>query len=160
MHSLFAALFLSLRSWIQWRILWLVHDKFIIGVAGVIVDEQQRVLLLKHRYRSPEMMWGLPSGYANRGETLEETLMREVREETGFEIDITSLLKIKSGFRLRFEAYFLARWRGGELKLDGNEVLDAQFFEPEQLPAGLPRMHLNLIRQLFQPDQGQGSTHA
>lgn len=148
MHTLLSKLFLSLRGWLQWRLLWFMHNKFIIGVAGVILDDQRRILLLRHRYRPPEMMWGLPSGYANSGETLEETLAREVYEETGYQVEVASLLQIKSGFQLRLEAYFLANWRGGELNLDMDEVVDAQFFELDQLPRELPRSQLILLQEV------------
>lgn len=148
MHGILSTIFNSLRSFVQWRILWLFHHKFMIGVAGVILDDQQRVLVLKHRYRSPEMMWGLPSGYTNRGETLEDTLRREVYEETGCTIEVSELIQIKSGFQLRVEAYYLGKLIGGELEVDGNEVLEAAFFPFDALPSGMPRSQVEILNQL------------
>ncbi len=148
MHIILSRIFLSLRSFLQWRILWLFHHKFMIGVAGIVLDEEQRVLILKHRYRPPEMMWGLPSGYANRGETLEDTLAREVYEETGYTIEVTKLLEVRSGFQLRMEAYYLARFVGGEMHLDEGEVLDVGFFALDDLPEGMPRSQLELMKRV------------
>lgn len=148
MHRILSPLFLSLRSFLQWRILWLFHHKFMVGVAGVIFDSEQRVLVLKHRYRSPEMMWGLPSGYANRGERLEETLIREVWEETGYTVEVTSLIGVKSGFQLRIEAYYQGKLAGGELCVDGSEVLEAAFFPLDALPQGMPKTHVDLLATL------------
>lgn len=153
MHPLLSRIFLSLRSFIQWRILWFFHDKFMIGVAGIVLDEQERVLVLKHRYRSPEMMWGLPSGYANRGETLEETLIREVFEETGYRIEVAKLLEVKSGYQLRIEAYYLAHLVGGNLNLDEGEVLDAKFVPQDDLPNEMPRTQVDLLSQFFPKDR-------
>ena len=45
-----AALFKSLGGYLQWRVLWWRHDAFIVGVAGVGLDQDDRVLLLEHRF--------------------------------------------------------------------------------------------------------------
>lgn len=68
---------------LQWRILWLAHAKFICGITGVIRDDQGRVLLLRHRLWPESRQWGFPTGYANKGEHHQDTIIREVREETG-----------------------------------------------------------------------------
>ena len=132
----------------QWYILWFVHDKFIIGVSGVILDEQQRVLLLRHRYWKPGS-WGLPSGYAEKQETMEETLRREVLEETGYHIEVDMLLKLVSGYRLRVEMNFLGRLVGGELHIDHKEVIEARFFALDALPEGLLPSHRAYIAEAF-----------
>jgi len=130
-------------SW-QWYMLWLANPKFIIGVSGVVLNEQDQVLLLRHRFWT-EGSWGLPSGYAHRGETLEDTLCREVREETGYIITTSSLLRIVSGYRLRLEVSYRACLVGGTLRLDPREVVEARFFSPQELPDGLLRSHRELI---------------
>src|SRR5579875_3071697 len=93
--------------------------------------------------------WGLPSGYANRNETLENTLRREVREETGLEIEVTRYLRMVSGFRLRLEVSFLGKLCGGTIQLDPKEVIDAQFFAKDALPEGLLRSHREIIELAF-----------
>lgn len=132
----------------QWYLLWLMHSKFIIGVSGVITDAQGRVLLLRHRYRKQDA-WGLPSGYANGGERLEEALAREVREETGYLVEVGSPLKIVSGYKLRIEVSYQGQVVGGKLLLDRSEVVEARFFAPDALPDGLLRSHRQLIVSVF-----------
>src|SRR5581483_2231352 len=102
MTALFVKIWRLLHGPLQWYLLWFLHHKFIIGVSGIILDEQNRVLLLRHRYWRAGS-WGLPGGYAERSETLEETLCREVREETGYAIEVTKHLGIVSGYKLRLE---------------------------------------------------------
>jgi 8-oxo-dGTP diphosphatase len=132
------------RSW-RWRVLWLVNPTFIVGVTGVLLDGEGKVLLLRHRFWRAGS-WGLPSGMANRGETLEEAFAREVREETALEIGDIRLVRLVSGFRLRLECHFAARLTGGTLALDGREILEARFFTPNNLPDGLMKEHRETVR--------------
>ncbi|MBV9708808.1 MAG: NUDIX domain-containing protein [Chloroflexi bacterium] len=137
-----------MRGPLQWYALWLAHHKFIIGVSGVVLDDQQRVLLLRHRYWKPGS-WGLPSGYAERNEKLEGTLCRELREETGYHMQVQSLLRIVSGYKLRLEVSYIGHIRGGELQLDSKEVIEARFFALHELPEGLLPSHRELIALAF-----------
>jgi 8-oxo-dGTP diphosphatase len=143
--SLLARLWGLLGGALRWRILWLAHAKFIVGVGGVTLDDSGRVLLLRHRFWSAGA-WGLPGGYANAGERLEDALAREVREETGYAIRVGALVRVVSGYRLRVEATYAARLVGGTLALDGREILEARFFPVDRLPEGLLASHRDLIR--------------
>ncbi len=93
--------------------------------GGVIADAGGRVLLLK---RADENIWCLPKGTRERGETLEMTALREIREETGL---VVKLLRPLHTIRYSYfwppeavnydksVAYFLAEPVGGRLKLEG-----------------------------------------
>lgn len=144
MHGLLATLWKRTGGLWQWYALWLAHSKFIIGVSGVIMDEEQRVLLLRHRYWK-DGSWGLPGGYAQRQERLEEAIAREVREETGYVVEATTLIGVVSGYKLRVEISYLGRLVGGSLRLDSGEVLEARFFPVDALPDGLIGSHRRLI---------------
>lgn len=148
MNALLVRIWRLLRGTPQWYILWLAHRKFIIGVSGVVTNDQGQILLLRHRFWRPGS-WGLPSGYANRSETLENTLRREVREETGLEIQVTRFLRMVSGFRLRLEVSFLSHLSGGTLRLDPKEVIEARFFSQDALPEGLLPSHREIIKLAF-----------
>jgi len=70
-------------------------SKIIVAVGAVIEDNEGRILLVKHK---PERKgywqgkWICPGGSLELGETLEEGARREVKEETGLDIDIQKLL--------------------------------------------------------------------
>lgn len=134
---------LAARAWktlhgpAQWRLLWLTHATFMIGITGAVLDDHDRVLLLKHRFWK-DSPWGTPSGYLERGETIEDGFAREVREETGLTVTDVRIVKITSGFRLRLEVGVMARLTGAsELLVDGVEVEEARFFAPDELPSDL-----------------------
>jgi NADH pyrophosphatase NudC (nudix superfamily) len=56
------------------------------AVAGVVVDEQGRMVVLVRGKEPGKGKWDLPGGFADPGETVEEALRREVREEIGLEV--------------------------------------------------------------------------
>jgi len=64
-----------------------------IGVGVFIRNKEGKILLEK---RSDNGLWGLPGGKVEPGETIENTAIREVKEETGFDIKIVKLLGIYS----------------------------------------------------------------
>jgi ADP-ribose pyrophosphatase YjhB (NUDIX family) len=131
---------------LQWRILWVTQPKFIVGVSGLVRDDAGRVLLIKGRMWKPSRPWGLVTGYAVSGETWDQTVVREAREETGFEVKaLPEPVALVTGFKLRAEVAYLAEFVGGTYTPDPKEVLDAQFFELDALPEGLLPSHRQLI---------------
>ena len=134
-----------LQGWLAWRL----HARFGVGVTGIVRAPDGRVLLLRHRLWAPEGQWGFPSGFARRGETFQETIVREVREETGLTVRVGRLLELRSGYRYRAEVYYEAALVDGVegLVLDGREVLEARLFTVDALPAGMPRLHRELARR-------------
>ncbi|MEV1249676.1 NUDIX domain-containing protein [Nonomuraea sp. NPDC050022] len=133
---------------LQWRLLWLVNAKFMCGITGVTRTEDGQVLLLRHRLWPADRQWGFPTGYAKRGEKHEDTIVREVREETGLTVKVGRLLQVNSGFKLRIEIFYEATLIGGldNLAVDGREVIDARLFAVNALPDGMPEAHKRLIR--------------
>jgi 8-oxo-dGTP diphosphatase len=143
--KLAATLWRIIRGPLQWRVLWLWHATFMVGVTGVVRDSQGRVLLLKHRMWPQGRQWGLPTGYANKGERFEDTVVREVREETGLTVRVHRLVHLKSGYKLRVEVAYEAEYTGGTIAADSFEILEAKWFTPDELPGGLQESHRTLI---------------
>ena len=117
----------------------------LIGV-GVIVFKDDRVLLIRRGKAPRAGQWSLPGGRQRLGETVRATAAREVREETGCEIEVKALLDVVDSI-MRDEADriqyhytlvdFLAQWRGGEARAAGDaaEVVwaDPDALEPYEL---------------------------
>ena len=145
MNRIIARLWHLLRGTLQWRVLWLFHAKFMIGVTGIVRDHDGRVLLLRHRLWPDGRQWGLPTGYARAGETFPATIIREVLEETGLSVTVGELAHLRSGYKLRAEVAFEALYTGGELHLSSLEILEARWFAPDDLPSGVLDAHHALI---------------
>ena len=93
------------------------------------------------------------------GESTEEVGRREVLEETGIEIGKLDLVNVFSGKQYFVKlpngdefypvtiAYISKEIKGGVLKADGQETMEAKFFKVHELPEGLNQMIKNLIQQ-------------
>jgi ADP-ribose pyrophosphatase YjhB (NUDIX family) len=147
MNRLIARLWHLIRGPLQWRALWLAHAKFMIGVTGIVRDHDGQILLLRHRLWPEGRQWGLPTGYAKAGEPFQDTIAREVREETGLTVTVGELAHLRSGYKLRVEVAYEALHTGGDLKLSSLEILDARWFPPDDLPPGVLDAHLALIQR-------------
>lgn len=87
-------------------------------VAAVIVDDH-RVVLIERR-RSEELYYLFPGGRIEPGETAEECLRREVREETGLEVEIGPQVATTI-FEGKMQPHFLTRVVGGTFGPGGGE---------------------------------------
>ena len=90
---------------VERRLVVLLNGRFAVGIVGIFRDPDGRVLLLDHgRYRR-RYPWGLPGGWHRRGETLIQTIEREMREETGLSVRVESFRHVITAFghpRLEF----------------------------------------------------------
>jgi 8-oxo-dGTP pyrophosphatase MutT (NUDIX family) len=99
-------------------------------------DGREEVVLVHRRH---PRLWALPKGTPNAGETLEETALRETREETGLQVEIEAPLGAIQYFfvrgRTRFQKtvhFFLMRPVGGALDDHDHEFDDVDWFQLEE----------------------------
>ena len=108
-----------------------------IGAAGAVVH-QGRVLMVRTIYGSAKGRWLLPGGYANHDERLDQTAVREVREETGIEAEIVDVIGLRTRYTDRGGALFvLFRMRpvSGDPVPDGVEVDRAAYLSAAEIGA-------------------------
>lgn len=100
----------------------------------VRIEKEGKILLARHVQRVPHWHTCL-AGYVELGETLEEAVRREVREEAGIEVDAVRYVCSQPWpFPNQLMLGFAAKWKSGELKLQEEELSDAGWFEPDDLP--------------------------
>jgi CTP:molybdopterin cytidylyltransferase MocA/ADP-ribose pyrophosphatase YjhB (NUDIX family) len=104
-------------------------------VAALTLIPWEGGLLLGLRRENPGSgRWSFPSGFVDRGEVVEEAALRETREETGLEVELTGLVGVYSepGNPVIVIAY-AAEVRGGTLQAD-DDLVELRVFDPDNLP--------------------------
>jgi NAD+ diphosphatase len=97
--------------------------------------------------------WGarysLVAGFVEPGETLEECVSREVLEEVGVEVDQIHYVGSQPWpFPQQLMVGFTARYAGGDIAIDTNELADARWFTRDALPELPP--HFSIARQIIE----------
>ncbi len=117
------------------------EGKIRLGCSAIIFDETKTKVLLTER--ADNKQWCLPSGGVDPGETVEETCIREVYEETGLHVSVKGLMGVYSdphrlveypdGNKAHVVALsFVAEIIGGELGLS-DETTDYGYFSVEEM---------------------------
>lgn len=100
-------------------------------------------ILLARSPHFPEGMYSTLAGFVEPGETLEETVTREIREEVDVEIsDITYIGSQPWPFPHSLMIGFTTRYVAGNIQIDNNEIEDAQWFSIDNLPVLPTRMSI------------------
>lgn len=105
--------------------------------AGVIVERDGQVLLVRRRLAPRRGLWTFPGGFVDYRETPIHAAVRECREETGLEVEVTDLVAVVSGEERDGGADIVIVYHGRAL--DGvpqsaDDVDRARFFDPDDLP--------------------------
>lgn len=111
-----------------------------VAVGAVVGNDRGELLLIQ---RSDSGVWLYPTGWADIGYSPSEVAQKEVREETGVEVEVRRLIGVFDGLRLGFtrtplySLVFHCHATGGELDPHPMECLDAGWFAPDALPSPL-----------------------
>lgn len=109
----------------------ITQQKFTVSAAAIVTNDAGEVLLLRHLLR-PRAGWGLPGGFMDAGEQPENAIRRELREETGLELDNVQMLRVRTIGR-HVEILFRAESRGNA-EIHSREITDVGWFELGELP--------------------------
>jgi len=109
--------------------------------VGAIIIKVNKVLLVKRAHEPSRGLWSIPGGVVELGETAQEALRREVKEECGLKIDIgpvfdvvNAIVKGKNG-RIVYHYViidFLARYKSGNLKI-ASDIRNARWFRKDEI---------------------------
>ena len=145
-------------------------ERPVVGIGGVII-EQGRTLLIRRGSEPLLGEWSIPGGTLELGESLQEGVARELREETGIEVRVLELIEVfdrvyqgeqpsevemKPRPRFHFViADYLCERLAGEPRA-GSDVTDVAFVREEELP----RFHLTetatrVLKKAFAMDRAR-----
>lgn len=103
-------------------------------IVGVCIKKDGKILMVQEAKKEVYKKWNFPMGHLEEGETIFEGAKREVKEETGYDVELTSLISIqnypnKENIKIAFNANII----DGDIAYDKNEVLDVKWISIEEL---------------------------
>lgn len=115
-------------------------NSLIPAASAIVTDKRGRILL--HRRRDNDL-WGLPGGTMEIGESIAETIAREIKEETGFDVEIKGVVGIYTNprhviafsdgeVRQEFSVCFSCRIIGGQVSVS-DESTEVAFFKSSDI---------------------------
>jgi NAD+ diphosphatase len=122
-----------------------------IAPAVIVAIIKDNKILLAHNERFPKNLYSVIAGFVSVGENLEETLVREVKEEVG--INIKKIRYISSQpwpFPNSLMLGFMAEWDSGEIVCDGIEIHEAKWFGLDDLNEIILPSNISISRQLIE----------
>jgi NAD+ diphosphatase len=119
-----------------------------IAPAVIVLVRRGDEALLARGARFPLPFYSTLAGFVEVGESLEQTVHREIREEVGVEVDrVTYFGSQPWPFPHSLMVGFMAQWRAGDIHVDGTEILDARWWRADALPSVPPP--LSIARRLI-----------
>jgi 8-oxo-dGTP diphosphatase len=121
--------------------------------TAIIEFPPDMILLIKRNTVPFKGYWALPGGRTEPGEAVEQTIVREVKEETG--LDVVVVRKIgeyheqgtEGGIEYDYyPACLLVKMVGGEMRKQESEIQGIQLFSVEDVPENLAFVHNQMVR--------------
>ena len=138
------------RSRFRSAVEWSYTPKFLVDGLGVVIDDQRRVLLVRHTYKHPHA-WGLPGGGMGYGETVEQAVAREVLEEAGATVRVLECVATRTDLQRRLVKLFYRCVPISQEFRASAEIDEAGFFSLVALPRGLEPSLVPLLSELLAP---------
>lgn len=107
-------------------------------IVGGVVEKDGKYLLVQEAKEKCRGKWNIPAGHLDPNETIFEAAKREVKEESGFDVELTGVCQIgnqKLENDVFISVVFATKVIGGDINFNPNEILDAKWFTYEEIVA-------------------------
>lgn len=105
-------------------------------IVNCIIQNGTKVLMVQENWGDVKGQWNFPAGQMDDDENIFEAAIREAKEETGYDVELTGLLDIQNSRyddRNVLHVCFTAKVVGGDVHFDISEIADCKFFEIEDV---------------------------
>ncbi|MDF2607237.1 MAG: hydrolase [Bacillales bacterium] len=113
------------------------RSKVWLAVCAIIENEQNEWLVVKKKYGGLKDKWSLPAGFVDEGETVDQAVIREVKEETGIDIEVLGVVGVRTGVLHNSISdnmvVFKCKPLSLSIKICENELFDVQFINKDKL---------------------------
>ncbi|CRK81614.1 NUDIX hydrolase [Neobacillus massiliamazoniensis] len=114
------------------------RGKVWLAVSGLVQSVDGRWLVVKKKYGGLKGQWSLPAGFVEKGETADEAVIREVKEETGITCAVKGLIGLRTGVIEKeisdnMIMFVLVPTNGEKVSHQEEELYEAKFIAPEKL---------------------------
>jgi len=125
-----------------------------VPAAGVVIEKEGKILLVKRKYEPYRGDWCLPAGFMEYDESPQECAIRETKEELNLRVKLDGLFGVYSGKDdPRTHAVLImyrAKVMGGKLT-PGDDAQEVRFFSKEEVPPNIAFLaHRQIIKEFFQ----------
>ena len=128
------------------KIIRATQKKFTASVGVIITNPDGKVLLLEHVLR-PASGWGIPGGFLNTSEQPEAAARREIREETGIELENLQMLRVRT---LNRHIEFLFRAESTETgRVLSREIKSLGWFAVDEMPEEMSAVQKSTIEKVL-----------
>ncbi|KKQ60708.1 MAG: MutT (Mutator protein) [Parcubacteria group bacterium GW2011_GWE2_38_18] len=115
-------------------------------VAGVVIKQNNKYLLVQEKQPKAYGLWNLPAGRVDVGDTIEHTAIKEAKEESGFDVELIRKLDIFQNLATDPVMHaFEAKIIGGEINFPEDEILDVQWFAFEEIKSMADKLRASWI---------------
>ena len=126
------------------------RGKVWLGVSGIVTNDLGQWLVVEKSYSGLKGLWSLPAGFVQQGETIDEAMVREVKEETGIDAVVKGLVAFRSGVIMDEisdnMAILYAQATSYEITVQQLELTTAEWLSPQEI-AQSPKSSM-LLREL------------
>lgn len=103
-------------------------------VAGVVIKKDGKYLLVQEKQPKAFGLCNFPAGRVDVGDTIEQTAIKEAKEETGYDVELMKKLDIfQESADKEVRHAFTAKIIGGDLKYPEDEILDVRWFSFKEI---------------------------
>ncbi|RXJ04308.1 NUDIX domain-containing protein [Anaerobacillus alkaliphilus] len=115
----------------------------VVGIGAVILNEKNEVLLVLRKKAPEANKWSIPGGKVEFLERLEDTVIREIKEEVNLDIEISKLLCTAETIDLSSSEHYLSliyttkNIKGTMKNMEPDKISEVQWFQLEEIPTEL-----------------------
>ena len=114
------------------------RGKVWLGVSGLLMNEKNEWLVVKKKYGGLKGKWSLPAGFVEPNETVDEAIIREMKEETGLSCHVKAMIGFRTGvikneISDNMVIFLLESDLKDTILIEEKELFDVQFMDPLEL---------------------------